>query len=178
VLRPIRSSLPKGSWIGIAVLIALAGLVLWPVAGLTTPRHLSAAGANFFRLQQTFAILRVVIFLGMAGFSQLFAIGWRNRELQVATGLGVFSMVSLTVTILHTHQNVGSPYHWLDQLVAASYLSALVYWVLSFATKEAERRNFSPQMESFLLIVGGAAKAGRIALTDFMVTKSRPEDHQ
>jgi Flp pilus assembly protein TadB len=114
----------------------------------------------------------------MAGFSQLFAIGWRNRELQVATGLGVFSMVSLTVTILHTHQNVGSPYHWLDQLVAASYLSALVYWVLSFATKEAERRNFSPQMESFLLIVGGAAKAGRIALTDFMVTKSRPEDHQ
>ena len=92
-------------------------------------------GANFFRLQQTFAILRVVVFLGLAAFSQLLSIGWRNRELQVATGLGFYSIVSLAITILHTHQVVGPQYHWLDEVGAASYLSALAYWVLSFATK-------------------------------------------
>src|SRR5271157_5564453 len=63
VLRPIRTSLPKHSWIGIAVLIALAGLLLWPVAGFTLPAtlptsRLTQEGLSLFRLQQTFAILR------------------------------------------------------------------------------------------------------------------------
>lgn len=185
VLRPLRSSLPRGSWIVIAFLVALAGLLLWPLAGLTLPmsvagatRRLSQEGAIFFRLQQTFAILRLVVFLGMAGFSQLLSIGWRNRELQIATGLGFYSTVSLAVTVLHTHQIVGPQYHWLDEAAAASYLGALGYWVFCFATKEAERRDFTPQMQGFMLLVGGAAKASRIAVTSFEVTKSRHEDHR
>ena len=178
VLRPIRDSLPKRSWIGIAALIAVAGLLLWPVAGLTMPKYLTQQGMNFFRLQQTFAILRVVIFLGMAGFSQLLAIGWRSRELQIATGLGFYSIVSLGISVLHTHQIVGPQYHWLDDLGVACYLSTLAYWVLSFATKEVKQRNFSPQMENFLLLVGGTARASRVALTDSVVTKSRTKDHR
>ncbi len=176
VLRPIRSSLPRGSWIAIAVLIALAGLLLWPVAGLTMPQYLTQQGAIFFRLQQTFAILRVVIFLGMAAFSQLLAIGWRSRELQIASGLGFYSLVSLAITVVHTYQPVGQQYHWLDDLGVLCYLSALAYWVLSFATKEVKPQNFSPQMENFLLLVGGTARTGRVALTDSVVTKTRPKD--
>ena len=178
VLHPVRSSLPKGSWIGIAILIAVAGLLLWPVAGLTLPRYLTAQAKNFFRLSQTFAILRVVVFLGMAGFSQLLAIGWRNRELQIATGLGFYSIVSLAATMVHTYQKVGTQYHWLDEVVALSYFGALAYWVLSFATKEAERRNFTPQMERFLVLVGSTARTSRVALREMVVTKSRRKDHQ
>jgi len=176
VLRPIRSSLPRGSWIAIAVLIALAGLLLWPLAGITMPQYLTRQGAYFFRLQQTFAILRVVIFLGMAAFSQLLAIGWRSRELQIATGLGFYSLVSLAITVVHTYQPVGQQYHWLDEFGVFCYLSALAYWVLSFATKEVKQKNFSPQMENFLLLVGGTARTGRAALTDSLVTKTRPKD--
>ena len=178
VLKPVRSSLPKGSWIGIAFLIALAGLLLWPVAGLTLPRYLTPQGKNFFGLSQTFAILRVVVFLAMAGFSQLLAIGWRNRELQIATGLAFYSTVSLSTTIVHTHQIVGTQYHWLDELVAISYFGALAYWVLVFATKEAERQDFSPQMQNFLLLVGSTAKTSRVALREMVVTKIRRKDHQ
>jgi hypothetical protein len=178
VLRPIRGSLPKRSWIGIAVLIALAGLVVWPIAGFTVPSDLSPLGHNLFRLQQTFAILRVVVFLVLTAFSQLLSIGWRDRELQVATGLGFYSIVSLAVNVLHTHQFQGSQYHWLDLVVMASYLSALAYWAFAFTTKVVERQNFSPQMESFLLLVGGTAETGRSALSSFVVTKNRPEDHQ
>ena len=177
VLRPIRSSLPKHSWIGLAVVILLAGLVLWPVAGMAFPSHLGSAGQFFVRLQQVPAILRVVIFFGLAGFSQVIGIGWRNRELQVATGLGFYSILSLAVTVFHTHQSVLSQqYHWLDELGSAGYLCALVYWVAAFATKEAERQNFSPQMANFLLLIGGTAKAGRVALADYAVTKSRFKD--
>jgi hypothetical protein len=179
VLRPIRGSLPKLSWIGIAALIAIAGLLLWPLAGLTLPAGtLAPQWRTFFHLQQTLAILRVVVFLGMAGFSQLLSIGWRNRELQVATGLGFYSIVSLAVLVMHTHQMIGPQYHWLDVVAGASYFGALAYWVLAFATKEAERQNFTPQMANFLLLLGGTAKAGRVALADFPVTKSRKKDHR
>lgn len=176
VLRPVRNSLPKRSWIGIAALIAVAGLLLWPLAGLTIPPYLTQEGRNFFRLQQTFAILRVVVFLAMAGLSQLLSIGWRNRELQVATGLGFYSIVSLAITVVHTHQNVGPQYHWIDQVGVLSYLGTLSFWVLASATKEAERQKFSPQMENFLLLVGGTAKSSRVALNDFVVTKTRNKD--
>ncbi|MGD0893049.1 MAG: hypothetical protein ABR923_16120 [Terracidiphilus sp.] len=168
ILRPIRASLPKNAWIGIAVFIAVIGLVLWPIAGLALPvNKLAPAGLVFFRLQQTFAILRVVVFLAMAGLSQLLSIGWRNRELQVATGLGFYSIVYLAVAILHTHQASGTQrYHWLDQFASASYFIVLAYWVFSFATKEAERRAFTPQMQTFLLAVAGSARSARISLAD------------
>lgn len=178
VVRPIRNSLPKRSWIVIAVLIGFAGLLLWPLAGLTIPNYLTFEGGVFFRLQQTFAILRVVVFLGMVAFSQLLAIGWRNRELQIAAGLGFYSVVSLAITIVHTHQAVGSQYHWLDDIGVVSYLSAVTYWVLAFATKEMERQEFSPQMQNFLLIIGGTAKTSRAVLKDTVVTKARCKDHQ
>lgn len=179
VLKPIRASLPRRSWIAIAVLIAVAGLLLWPLAGLTVPAHMAALDRGYFRLQQTFAILRVVVFLAMAGFSQLLSIGWRNRELQIATGLGFYSIVSLTVTVLHTHQVVTpqyQQYHWLDEVVMTSYLCALVYWVLCFATREAERREFTPQMQHLLLAVAGAARSTRAGLMDSVAARPRKRE--
>lgn len=167
VLRPIRSSLPKNSWIGIAILVAVGALILWPVAGLVAPGHLTPQGMNLFRLQQTPAILRAVFFLALAAFSQVLSIGMRDRELQIATGLGFFSIVSLAVTVMHAHQVTGTqPYLWLDRIVGFSYLGALVYWVFAFATRTVERREFTPQMRNMLLAVAGAARSARIDLED------------
>lgn len=188
VLRPLRSSLPQRAWVAIPFLILLAGLIVWPVAGLTIPGCVSGQNCNagqlagpgvfYFRLQQSFAILRVLVFFSMAGFSQLLGIGWRNRELQIATGLGFYSILSLGITVFHTYQLAGTQsYRWLDVAGSAGYLGALTYWVFAFATKEAERKEFSPQMANFLLLLGGTAKASRTALTDFSVTKSRFKDH-
>lgn len=166
VLRPIRSSLPRYSWVGIAVLIAVGGLILWPIAGFTVSDQVSDLGRKLILLERTPAILRAVFFLALAAFSQVLSIGWRDRELQIATGLGFYSIVSLAVSIVHTYQPVGASYHWLDILAGASYLGALLYWVYSFATQPAERREFSPQMQHMLLAVAGAARSTRIALTD------------
>lgn len=172
VLRPIRSSLPKHAWIGIAVLLAIGALILWPIAGLVVPGHLAPQGVNLFRLQQMPAILRAVFFLALVAFSQLLSIGWRDRELQIATGLGFFSIISLMVTIVHTHQTPDTPpYLWLDRIVGFSYLAALFYWIFAFATRSAERREFTPQMRNMLLAVAGAARSARIDLEDS--TKSR-----
>jgi hypothetical protein len=172
VLRPSRSILPRGTVYLIAGLVVVAGLILWPLAGMTVPQNLSAHAELYVHFQETIAILRVVCFLLMAGFSQVLSIGWKDRELQVATGLGFFSIVSLIVAVLHSHQEAGTHvYHWLDNAISASYVGALGYWLVSFVTKEQKRKEFSPQMQELLLIMSGGARAGRIALGDL------PSDH-
>ncbi|MDR3572380.1 MAG: hypothetical protein P4L50_00830 [Anaerolineaceae bacterium] len=178
VLRPIRSSLPKYSWIGIASLLALGCLILWPIAGLVAPDNLSPVGMTLFRLQQTPAILRAVFFLALAAFSQALSIGWRDRELQIASGLGFYSIASLAVTMVHIHQMSGTQqYHWLDVLAGISYLAALAYWVYCFARQPVERREFSPQMHSMLMAVAGVARSTRIALKDSASDKTGKHQH-
>lgn len=166
VLRPLRASLPRWSWFAVAVLTGLVAAVVWPFASGPGVNALSLVGRLNVHVQITFSVLRILLFLGLAGCSQLLAIGWRDRELQVATGLGFYSMVSLAVWMHHTGQTAGPQYHPLDQLVAASYVCSLGYWVFAFSRQEALRREFTPQMQNFLLAVAGTARSSRMALRD------------
>jgi hypothetical protein len=166
VLRPIRARLPRKALVVVGVVIVAVGAAIWPFAEIHGIANLPPLWRYLVHVQQTASILRVLFFLVLAGFSHLLSIGWRDRELQVATGLGIYSIVSLSVDILHSHHGMSPKYGDLNQYVAASYLCSLVYWVYSFATKEAERREFTPQMQSFLLAMAGNARATRIALAD------------
>jgi hypothetical protein len=166
VLRPVRSVLPRWSIFAIAILILAAGAAVWPLAGFTIMHGLPLQFHFLLRLQQTFSILRILFFVVLAAGSQLLSLGWRDRELQVATGLGFYSLVSLAVSLLHAQMPAVAHYHRIDQLMPVSYLCSLVYWAFSFAQNEAPRQEFTPQMRSFLLKVSGATHAGRIALQD------------
>ena len=117
-------------------------------------------------MQQTVSILRIGFFLVLAGCSQLLSIGWRDRELQVATGMGFFSLISLAAALLNTHQASLIQYKHLNQFVIGSFLCCLLYWVVSFAQQEAPRREFTPQMQNLLLAVAGVARAERAALAN------------
>jgi len=178
VLRPVRSSLPRGTLFFLILLVGIVGLLIWPLATRTSSPHMDAPSLLLVHLMATFSILRVVCFLVMAGFSQLLSIGWRDRELQVATGLGLFSIISLLVMLLHAQQQQvkADPYHWLDLVVSVSYLCTLAYWIFSFVTKEQERKEFSPQMQQLLLLMGGGARTGSIALTDLPSERVRKKD--
>ena len=181
VLRPVRKSLPKYAPLVIAVLLAIAALIIWPLAAMSVAKGLTPVYQVISHVQETFAILRVGFFLILACFSQLLSIGWRDRELQVATGLGVYSIASLLVAVLHSHQ---SPmdlaqidwYHRLDIALSMSYQGTLAYWVWSFAAKEQERKEFSPQMQQLLLIMSGGARSSSIALTDLTSERLRKKD--
>lgn len=166
VLRPVRASLPRGSRLVLYVLIAIAGVAIWPLAVVTGPPLLAGVNTTLFHVQETFSILRVVCFLILASFSQLLSIGWRDRELQVATGLGLYSIVSLLVTVLHFHMAAGAEYRSLDKVQSVSYAAAILYWLVSFATKEQERKEFSPQMQQLLVLMNVGARSGRVALGD------------
>jgi len=164
VLRPIRDALPRRTILVISALFLLVGAAVWPIAGKLVLQGPTHQWHNLMQLMQSFSILRVLFVFVLAGFSQLLAIGWRDRELQVATGLRFYSLMSLGVAILHTHHASAAIYHNMDQLVAASYFCSLVYWLISFAQQEAPRQEFTPRMESFLLAVSGAARTNRLTL--------------
>jgi hypothetical protein len=174
VLRPLRASLSRGALVIVAFLLLLAGAAIWPFAALQGLAHtITREGQLYAQLQQTTSILRILFFLILAGGSQLLSIGWRDRELQVATGFGLYSLVSLIAAVFNLHQTTAAQFDRLTQIVLASYICSLVYWVVSFTQQEAERREFTPQMQRFLLAVAGAARATRVGLEGSQPGKGR-----
>lgn len=174
ILRPLRPALSYRALVLVGLLIVAAGAVIWPFAGMHGLAGYSTAWRSLVRVQQTTSILRVVFFLLLAGCSQLLSIGWRDRELQVASGLGFFSIVNLAVNVWNSHQGMGKePYTLGSRVLAAAFVCSLLYWVFSFAQAEAERREFTPQMETFLLALAGTARSTRMTLTDSEAPKNR-----
>jgi len=165
VVRPFRASLPRYTVLYLGLLLAAAGGLVWIFADSAMYAHIPHEWHLLLRLRQSEAILRIIFFLILASCSHFLSIGWRDRELQVMTGLGFYSLAAVTVSILQSHQGVGSQFRQLDQLVIATYLGSMLYWVVSFAQKETARREFSPQMQGMLLAVAGAARSTRIALS-------------
>ncbi len=109
--------------------------------------------------------MKILFFLVLAGCSQLLSINWRDRELQIATGLGLYSLVSLIAAILQARQPAGPVYSLLSQIVVATMVFDYFYWIYSFVHEVAPRREFTPQMQEFLLTVTDAARSMRASLT-------------
>jgi len=140
VLRPILADRNRTTLAMLAGLIAFAGLLIWRTTGRLVESNLAPDAQLLIRLNETTAILRVICFLGLAVFSQMLALDWGDRQLQVAVGLAFCSAVNLAVTALHFHAAAqSSAYRWLDRLVSLSYLGVLLFWIACFS-KLPERR--------------------------------------
>jgi len=142
VLRYNDAASPKRSTL--VLLMTLAIVLVWSLGRWVFPTRLPAIQLTYVLLLQGFAILRVACLLTLAWWSSLHAFRWPARALQIASGFGVYAVVSLGTALLHTHGMTGVQYHWLDQIQVASYLGALSYWVLAFGTKEAESEILVP----------------------------------
>lgn len=153
--------LPTEFLFGISLLIAAAAVLAWPLSAIKETSGYPWQLLVALHAQRTFAILRVLFFLALACSSHFLRIGWRDRELQVATGLGFYSLVSLAGTLVHSYQSYGWPYSFVDVAISCSYLLSLVYRIYSFAQQEAARRAMTPQMQSFLLGMAGMLRYQR-----------------
>ncbi|HEV2322961.1 MAG TPA: hypothetical protein VGS10_03315 [Terracidiphilus sp.] len=165
VLRPFRSALPRGAIVVVALIMGSLFAAIWPFAHSAAFTHYGPQSRLLIHLQQTVSIMRILFFLVLVACSQLLSINWRDREMQIATGLGIYSLISVTVSILQAGQSVGATLNYLNQVAMASYVLSLAYLLISFAKKEVPRREFTPQMQSFLLAVAGAARSTRVSMT-------------
>jgi hypothetical protein len=171
VLRPLRAGLSRSAlWLVAASVLAL-GAAIWPFAGLSGIAFPSRGWHIVVQMQQTVSILRVLFFLGLAACSHLLTLGWRNREMQVATGFGFYSLVSLAVAAINSHLASQSQFKRLYWVVAISFLCSLLYWVFSFAMREEERREFTPQAKEVLLALAKSAHVTRVQLAEFTGAK-------
>jgi hypothetical protein len=165
VLRPVHTSLPQGS---IRVFMGAVALAL--LLGTLLAWHLDETGKRVedFRgpLDLTVGLLRMLIFAATAGFAQLLGIGWKNKVLQLATALSFYSAVDLLVSLVQRYSG-GS--RNLDEIRAVAFALELGFLIWAFTTKEVQRREFSPQMEQFLVTLAGRAKLARTALVRMQV---------
>jgi hypothetical protein len=173
VLRPMRSMLPRRTILWISLGVLGAGAAVWPITTYTVNHTWWATWVVLLRVQQTFSLLMIVFFLGLAALSQFLAIGWRDRELQVATGLGFYSVITMGAALLHTHPGSVGQFDIIEDFVALSYVCSLIYWGYSFLQKEAPRQEFSPRMQSILLTVSGAARTNRLAMEEMRKNSTR-----
>lgn len=165
VLRPLHAMPPRRVLPAVALGVLLAGVAVWP---FTMEPGLARARWDYeliIRLSQAFSMLRVAFFLALALASHWLTVGWRNRELQVATGLGVYSLVSLAGAVVHKHQVVETPgYHWVEVAISASYLVSLLYWLVSFAQKEPPPRALPEGAQDVLKGLAATAREQRAAV--------------
>jgi hypothetical protein len=166
ILRPIQRSLPKGFLLGISLIIAAAAVLAWPLSGIKETLGYPWQLLIALHAQQSFAILRILFFIALACCSHFLGVGWRDRELQVATGLGFYSLVSLVGAMVHSRQVYGWQYFYVDLAIACSYLLSLVYWVFSFVQQEAARREMKPEMQDFLLGMAAVMRQQRDRLSE------------
>jgi hypothetical protein len=165
VLRPVQTSLPRGTvraFVGLLALALLGGTLLaW---------HVHATGHKVYDIKSpldlTVGLLRMLIFAATAGFAQVLGIGWKNKVLQLATALSFYSAVDLIVSLSERHSGGSLA---LEPVRGGAYVFELCFLVWAFTTKEVRRREFSPQMEQFLVTLAGRAKVARTALVRMQV---------
>jgi hypothetical protein len=165
VLRPVRTSLPRG-----AVRAFVIAVIISVLGGIALADHFGNSGNKIqdFKvpLDLTVGLLRMIIFAATAGFAQLLGIGWRDKVLQLATGLAFYSAVDLVVSLV-AHYSGDSKDLEAMRMIALTF--QLIFFVWVFTTKEVRRKEFSPQMEQFLVTLAGRAKLARTALVRMQV---------
>jgi len=165
VLRPVHASLPRGSLRIFAAVVALAVL-----GGVVLAWHFDNTGNRIqdikVPLDLTVGLLRMLIFVATVAFAQLLGIGWKNKVLQLATALSFYSAVSLILSLVERYSGRTQE---LDGLVTVAFVFEFAFLVWAFTTKDVQRREFSPQMEQFLVTLAGRAKLARTALVRMQV---------
>jgi hypothetical protein len=165
VLRPVHASLPRGS-----VRLFVAGVALALLGGVLLAWHFDNTGNKIqdvrVPLDLMVGLLRMLIFVATVAFAQLLGIGWKNKVLQLATALSFYSAVSLIVSLVERYSGRSQD---LDGLVTVAATLELTFLVWAFTTKDVRRREFSPQMEQFLVTLAGRAKLARTALVRMQV---------
>jgi hypothetical protein len=170
VFRPSKRSLPFKLWP-----IVTAGILICAIVAATFSPQTRANGndgTTHLLVQVTLglAILKLLLFAGMAGFAQFLGIGWKDRVLRLASGLAFYGAVSLIVQLSSSHVSSASPGYRqhliaLAQIQTAAYVSTLIFWIWAFSRNEAPRKDFTPQMQEVLVTIAESAKRTRLAVT-------------
>ncbi len=165
VLQPVHVSLPHG-----VLKVFIATMAIAVAGGAVLAWHFDSLNGRVNDLKDpldlTVGLLRMLIFALTASFAQMLGIGWKNKVLQLATALSFYSAVDLVISLA---ERISGHYNSLEPIHGVAYALELGFLVYAFTTKDVERREFSPQMEQFLVTLAGRAKLARTVLVRMQV---------
>lgn len=114
-------------WIFLGSAVLIFALSRWT----GVPNHSFFSNAYILGIRAD-SVLQFAGFLALILWSSLCKLHWPERELNIATGLGVNVFAWFLVALLHAQWSSGPAYHWLDQGGQAIQLFVLAYWLRYF----------------------------------------------
>ena len=149
---------PTGTWLQDARTSFLISGTLGALiaAGLTIAVHPSAPktiDAWGIRAYLFTSLIFCELFLVMMLAAQRLGLGWRNHVMGLGLGLTAWALVSATVDVAHSYYGTAHPrdFRTLEHIRTFAYISAVIYWTVTFWIQEPERRPLSPEMQKYLV---------------------------
>ena len=85
------------------------------------------------RLNHIATVLQVAALCTLAAWSGLERLRWPDRELRLVTGIGLWTVVSLFVLVIHNNGVVDTyHYRWIDFATTVTCVGVLVWWIYGF----------------------------------------------
>ena len=178
-LQPDKPTMPRALRIAMfSTLIVVFGItVFWTFHQGSNEGALEQTFSRLITVRFAFSFLRLIVFALIAGFSQMLGVTWRNHVIRLAGGLAFYSAVAVVTQLTISHLSLSDQttyvrdYYLLYHTQTVGYLLALAFWVWSFVQKDAPRREFTPQMERFLVTISETARRSRVGFARSMGNK-------
>ncbi len=130
LLRANREALPRtqiGAWFFAGTAALIFALSRWAIV----PNRSLFSNAYILGMR-AIAVLEFAGFLALISWSSVRKLRWPERELHIATGLGMSVFAWFVVALLHGQWYNGPVYHALDQAGQVADLVAMAYWLHYF----------------------------------------------
>ncbi len=138
-LRPLPAMVSRGVLGVFSFITAGAGAILWKFSDSWALWAKYPGYHIYLREQPPDSLLRVLLLL-LIGFLVQFLgahslpIGWRETDLQVATGMGIYALASLAEALATTYQRflAQTVFFSISLGVGVIYEFCLIYWIVCF----------------------------------------------
>lgn len=138
-LRSLPTALARGILGFFGILTACTGALVWRASDSWTLLSHYSGWHLLLRLQLTSSLVRVLLLLLIGGLIEFLsrhyiALAWGERELHIATGMGIYALASLAESLAATYQRLltVSTYPLIGAAVTLSYELCILYWIVSF----------------------------------------------
>lgn len=122
-----------------------AGAIIWWVSDSWALLSYDRGFHLLLREQLTSSLLRVLLLLLIGILSQFLSryslpVGWGERELQIATGMGIYALASLAESLATTYQSslTRAAFVRIHVSMGLIYIMCLIYWIVCFLRPDSD----------------------------------------
>jgi hypothetical protein len=159
---------PLGAWAPdvrrkLCLLVAGSFLIASVLAWLASPPTERFGQTILVKGNLFAASLLSTLFVVVTSVSTRVGLPWRSHVLQLAQGLGIYSIATFIVEAadtyfgLPTHADDYRIFRFVEHCRIAIYLCCLGYWIVSLYRKEVPRHSITPEMRNRLFDLRNAA---------------------